>query len=81
MNWIHPDPSLKEFAELDIEIKDMILLHEDDQHFNLVISGDSDIARLGSLSQRENDSDLKEHIEDKNMNFQALASKNEKMGP
>ena len=78
VNWIHPDPSLKEFAELDVEIKDMTLLHEDDQHFNLVISGDSDIARLGSLSQRENASDIKEHIEDKNMSFQALKENYEK---
>ena len=32
----------------------MVLLHEDDSHYNLVISKDSDLAKLGSLSYRFN---------------------------
>ena len=41
----------------------------DDQHFNLVISGDSDIAKLGSLTHRENASEVKEQIEDTNIRY------------
>ena len=52
VNWIHPDPTLKELAELNIDMKDMVLLHEEDQHFNLIIPGNSDLAKLGSLSIR-----------------------------
>ena len=53
--WIVPDPKLKEFAELqNVPIDDMILLHEDDLHFNLVVDKDSDLAMLGSLSYRFN---------------------------
>ena len=54
INWIYPDPNLKQFAELNIEMEDMVLLHQDDHHFNLIISGDSDLAKLGSLSNRAN---------------------------
>ena len=32
----------------------MVLFHEDDCHFNLVVSKNSDLARLGSLSYRFN---------------------------
>ena len=40
-NWIYPDPELKDFAELrDVNLGDMILLHEDDNHFSLIISKD-----------------------------------------
>ena len=53
VNWIYPDESLKEFAELkDVKLNDMVLLHESDSHFNLVISKDSDLAKLGCLSDR-----------------------------
>ena len=56
VNWIHPDPNLKNLAELNIDMKDMVLIHEDDLHFNLIISGDSDLAKLGSLSRIEKSS-------------------------
>ena len=32
----------------------MVLLHEDDLHFNLIISKHSDLAKFGSLSYRFN---------------------------
>ena len=45
---------MKEFAELDVEMEDLVLLHEDDIHFNLIISKDSDLVKYGSLSKRLN---------------------------
>ena len=39
VNHIHPDISLKLFAELkDVEIDEMVLLQENDNHFNLVVN-------------------------------------------
>ena len=68
VNWIHPDDTLKEFAELrDFKMDDMVLLHESDSHFNLVISEDSDLAKLGSLSHRENVKSTKNVL--KNLNI------------
>ena len=50
-NWIYPDLKMAEFAELKgVDIDDMVLLHENDVHFNLVVAGDSDLATQGSLS-------------------------------
>ena len=55
VNWIYPDVNLAKHAELkEVEIKDMILLHEDDNHFNLVVSKNSNLATYGSLSYRHN---------------------------
>ena len=55
VNWFHPDKMMAKFAELNnVEQNDMVLLHEDDSHFNLIISKDSDLAKLGSLSYRFN---------------------------
>ena len=55
VNWIHPDQDLKKFAELkDVQIDDLVLLHEKDTHFNLVITNESDLAKYGSLSFRFN---------------------------
>ena len=42
----------------------MVLLHEEDIHFNLIISKDSDFALIGSLSYRHNIGPL---IEKKNL--------------
>ena len=54
-NWIYPDPELKQYSELqNVEIDDLILLNESNVHFNLVVSKDSDLAQLGSLSYRYN---------------------------
>ena len=55
VNWIYPDKNLAEYAELkDVEISDMILLHEDENHFDLVVSRNSKLATQGSLSYRHN---------------------------
>ena len=55
VNYVYPDESMKEYAELkNVEINEMVLLHEEDMHFNLVVSKDSDLAKLGSLSFRFN---------------------------
>ena len=54
-SWIHPDPDLEKYAMLKkVKLNDMILLHEKDSHFNLVVSRNSDLATLGSLSYRFN---------------------------
>ena len=66
VNWIYPDPRMAEFAELkDVEIDDMVLLHENDLHFNLVVAGDSDLATQGSLSYRFNIGPTVAQIEEK----------------
>ena len=55
VNWIYPDKDLEEEAELrNVEIKDMVLFHENDLHFNLVVAKDSDLATMGSISYRQN---------------------------
>ena len=55
VTWIFPDESLKEFAELkDVELEDIVLMHENDLHFNLIVSDQSELATLGSLSFRSN---------------------------
>ena len=55
VNWIYPEKTMEMFAELkNVEIGEMVLYHEDDCHFNLIISRDSDLALLGSLSYRFN---------------------------
>ena len=55
VNWVYADKSMEDFAELkNVDQNDMVLLHENDSHFNLIIAGDSDLAKLGSLSYRFN---------------------------
>ena len=55
VNLINPEPSMKQFAELkSVEIEEMVLLHENDCHFNLVVNKESDLATKGSLSIRFN---------------------------
>ena len=55
INWICPDEDMKEFAELkDVELDEMVLLHQNDVHFNLIISKNNDLAKYGSLSYRFN---------------------------
>ena len=56
VNYIHPDLSLKDDAVLkDVELDEMVLFHENDNHFNLVVNEKSDLAMQGSLSYRFND--------------------------
>ena len=46
---------MEKFAELkNVPLNDMVLLHEKDSHFDLIVSKDSDLAKLGSLSYRFN---------------------------
>ena len=53
VNWIFPDESMKEYAELkNVELEDIVLFHENDLHFNLIVSEQSELATLGSLSFR-----------------------------
>ena len=55
--WIHPDQEMKKLAELkDVNIGEMVLLNEEECHFNLIVSKQSDLAVNGSLSYRFNDS-------------------------
>ena len=50
VNWISPDKNMNKFAELqDVEIEEMVLFHEHDQHFDLVVSGAGDLAKYGNL--------------------------------
>ena len=55
VNWVHADKNMEKFAELkNVEQDNLVLLHEDESHFNLIVAQDSDLARLGSLSYRFN---------------------------
>ena len=57
VNWIYPDQGMKKFAELkDIDIGEMVLFHENECHFNLIVSKQCDLAVNGSLSYRFNKS-------------------------
>ena len=39
INWIYPNKEMVQFSELEgEEIEDMVLLHEFDNHFDLVVS-------------------------------------------
>ena len=65
VNWITPEPSMKQFAESkDVEVKEMVLLHEDECHFNLVVNEESDLALRRSLSRRLNVGPLLKESED-----------------
>ena len=49
--WFYPDKDMKEFAELkDTEIGAIVLLHENDVHFNLIVSENDELVKTGSLS-------------------------------
>ena len=63
---------MKEFAELkNVDIDTMVLFHENDCHFNLVISKHSELALKGSITSRldvenieNNDKMEKHHVKD-----------------
>ena len=62
VNSFGPDPELNAFKLLPVgSVPDMTLLHYDDMHFNLIIDGDGDLAKLGILS------DYVENIEKEEM--------------
>ena len=55
VNWIYPDKSLEKDAEIkDVDIEDMVLLHSNDVHFDLIVPKESKLAKLGSLSFKHN---------------------------
>ena len=55
VNYICPDETLKESSELkNVELDEIVLLHQEDCHFDLIISKDNDLATKGSLSYRSN---------------------------
>ena len=54
-NWIYPDKNLEKDAEIrNVDIQDMILLHTNDVHFDLIVPKESKLATVGSLSYRNN---------------------------
>ena len=55
LTWIYPDEEMKEHAELqNVDLDELVLFHENDSHFNLVVAEDSELATVGSLSFRSN---------------------------
>ena len=55
VNWITPSETLKDFAELKgVDLGEIVLLHQNDLHFDLIVAKDSDLATIGSLSYRSN---------------------------
>ena len=55
VNLIVPEQSMKQFAELnDVDMEEMVMFHENDCHFNLVVNKESDLATKGNLSRRFN---------------------------
>ena len=53
--WIYPDKEMKQFAELKkVELLDMVLLHENDNHFNLIVSEDNEHVQLKHRIQCRN---------------------------
>ena len=46
---------MKEHAELKcVELDEIVLFHENDMHFNLIVSEKDDLVTMGSLSFRAN---------------------------
>ena len=69
VNWIIPDAEMNEYSELrNVELDVMVLLHEKESHFDLIVSEDSELGTLGSLSYRTNIGPLinENYIEEKN---------------
>ena len=65
VNWIFPESDINEFAELkNVDLGDMPLLHTNDSHFDLVVSNNSDLAQLGSLSYRSKVGPIMKKVED-----------------
>ena len=66
VNWIHPDPEMKVFAELkNVNLDVMVLYHEDDCHFSLVIDKNSELALKGSISSRLNGDSNEKNVREK----------------
>ena len=53
VNWIYPDAQMKDVAasnEEDIHENELVLLHDNDNHYNLIIKRTAKVVRDGSLS-------------------------------
>ena len=80
VNWITPDESMKQFAELqDVEINEMVLLHENDNHFDLIVSGDSQLVKYGNMSGRKDVISENEEVfkEDEDKEFSMNSNKDD----
>ena len=65
VNWIYPEKSLIEFEESRcVTSNEMVLLHDEDNHFDLIISKNSDLAKFGNLSNRYKNLDLSDSSEE-----------------
>ena len=77
INWIYPNKEMVQFAELKgVEIEDIVLLHEFDNHFDLVVSGSSDLVKFGGLSniqnaQHDEEEVSNDKIDDINLQFES----------
>ena len=55
VNWILPDEDMKTFAEVkNVEFEEMVLFHQNNSHFDLIVSENDELATVGSLSFRSN---------------------------
>ena len=64
VNWIYPDKKMGKFAELqNVQIDDLVLLHENDNHFDLVVSANSELVKYGNLSSRNNHNPISHGVE------------------
>ena len=65
MSWIGPDPELDAFKFLPEGIvPEMVLINYDQQHYNLIISQDSSLAKVGTLSEHLEESIDEEVLEE-----------------
>ena len=63
VNWIYPNEEMLRFAEIPNKGLEMVLLHEDEIHYSLVVSKDSELATIGSLTKRMNITSFKETMD------------------
>ena len=72
VNIIEPNPEFAQFSELPAgTIPDMIVLHEYDSHYNLIVPSDSILAREGGLDhQRIENLNKNAEVENSNKNLE-----------
>ena len=51
VNNITPDKVMKKYAKADLAEKELVLIHENDDHFNVVLPRSENITKKGSLSK------------------------------
>ena len=65
VSWIGPDPELDAFKFLpEGKVPEMVLINYDQQHYNLIISQDSSLAKVGTLSEHLEESIDEEVLEE-----------------